>query len=349
VQSVRTAGWMRRLAGATLAADANTPPDWPAGQRLMARLLLGNVLRGPFERSKALRHALWRIEAGTLAALLWLLRRLSPERASALGARLFGWLGPHHPKHRILERNLALAFPERTPAEIDRLARRAWANIGAVLAEYALLDRICAPDSGRVEVTVLGPIAAFSDPQHPAIFVSAHLANWEVGPAPILRRGVPLTVVHTPLQNPYLQALLERSRGRLGTVLVPRDNSVRPFVRELAAGHSIGMIVDQRVDSGEPVPMFGIAKATTLVPARLCLRFGAELVPLRVERLGPARFRVTFHPPVRPRDPMADPQDQALDMMRQVNALFERWIREAPGDWFCSKRRWPKDLWKAGR
>jgi len=311
----------------------------------MPRLLLGNILRGPFERSERLRDGLWRLEAGLFGALFRLLRRMSLERASGLGRRLVGWIGPRHAKHRILVRNLELAFPEQPPEQIERLAREAWCSIGAVLAEYALLDRICAAEAGRLEVEVMAPIAAFGAEPRPAIFVLSHLSNWEVSAAAILARGGPLTVVHTPLQNPYLQQLLERCRGALGSIMVPRDNSVRPFVRELAAGHSIGMVIDQRVDSGEPIPMFGLPKDTTLIPARLCLRFGAELVPVRVERVGPVRFRVTFHPPVQPRDPAADTNAQAVDMMAQVNGLFEDWIRAAPGEWFCSKRRWPKAYW----
>jgi KDO2-lipid IV(A) lauroyltransferase len=29
-------------------------------------------------------------------------------------------------------------------------------------------------------------------------------------------------------------------------------------------------------------------------------------------------------------------------MLLQVNGIFEDWIRQQPGDWFCSKRIWPK-------
>ena len=30
-------------------------------------------------------------------------------------------------------------------------------------------------------------------------------------------------------------------------------------------------------------------------------------------------------------------------MSRKVNLMFEQWIRERPGDWYCTKRRWAKD------
>ena len=45
-----------------------------------------------------------------------------------------------------------------------------------------------------------------------------------------------------------------------------------------------------------------------------------------------------------PRDSSLNRQEQALDMMGQVNGLFESWIRERPAEWHCAKRRWSKKL-----
>jgi KDO2-lipid IV(A) lauroyltransferase len=91
------------------------------------------------------------------------------------------------------------------------------------------------------------------------------------------------------------------------------------------------------------VPFFGIDKLTTLIPARLALRHGAELVVVRCLRQGPGRFLVDFFPPVLPDDPDAPVLEQAEQMSAKINGYFESWIRERPGDWFCSKRRWAKD------
>ena len=32
-------------------------------------------------------------------------------------------------------------------------------------------------------------------------------------------------------------------------------------------------------------------------------------------------------------------------MTGEVHRLFEQWIRERPGEWFCSKRLWPKEAY----
>lgn len=308
----------------------------------MARLVFGNSLRRYFDRWTFVRKALWWSEAAVFRVFLWLARLLPPDRATSLGRRLLMAVGPRLDKHSKFKRNLELAFPARTPAEIEALAREVWGGGGALLVEYAHLEDICLGPDERLEVVNMGlPLGARR--KRPAIFVTAHLANWEVCAAAVARAGLAATAVYTPLQNPYLERLLMRSRAALGVKLVPRDASMRALLRELREGRSIGIIMDQRVDSGVPIPFFGIDKLTTLVPARLALRHGYDLVPLRTERLGGARFRVTFYAPLTPDDPGAGEIEQARQITRKINRLFEEWIRERPADWWCSKRRWPKD------
>jgi KDO2-lipid IV(A) lauroyltransferase len=137
--------------------------------------------------------------------------------------------------------------------------------------------------------------------------------------------------------------MLYKARARMGINMLPRDSGVRTLVRELGSGRSIGLLVDQRVDSGEPVPFFGLEMNTSTTPARLALRYHCDLIPIRVQRLGGARFRVSFEPPIIPGPGITDEHMKILDMTRQLNELFETWIREQPREWLCSKRRWAKD------
>jgi KDO2-lipid IV(A) lauroyltransferase len=310
----------------------------------LARLLIGNSLRKYFERWTFVRKLLWCTEAAVFWLFLGIARALPTDRATALGRRLLMSIGPRLDKHRIFKRNLELAFPDKDDTEIEALAREVWGSAGGLLVEYAHLEDICIREADtRLQIASQGDVPVLRNPRRPAIFVSAHLANWEICAAGVRRAGVPVTAVYTPLQNPYLERMLARSRRPLGIRLVARDESMRVLLRELRAGRSIGMIMDQRVDTGVPLPFFGIDKLTTLVPARLAIRHGYDLVPLRTERLEGSRFRVTFYAPLQPDDPAASEIEQAKQVTRKINLLFEDWIRERPRDWWCSKRRWPKD------
>lgn len=314
----------------------------------MARLLIGHSLRRYFERWAFVRHILWALE-GLIFAFLQLLMWLLPtDWASAAGRRALMKLGPRNPKHAKFKRNFAVVFPDKSDEEIDQLATEAWGNLGGVMAEYPHLKRICRQGRGeRIEVVLPEDFRSGEDSQRQIIFVSGHLANWEVLAAAVTRLGIPMTATYTPPQNPWLDRMLYFWRQALGCKLVPRDESIRPFIKELGDGRSIGLAVDQRVDSGKMLPLFGEEKLTTLVPARLALRHDCDLVPIRSERLDGARFRATLYPPIVADDPTAPAVEQARQMMVKTNRLLEGWIRERPQDWYCSKRIWPKETHNA--
>jgi KDO2-lipid IV(A) lauroyltransferase len=95
------------------------------------------------------------------------------------------------------------------------------------------------------------------------------------------------------------------------------------------------------------IPFFGVHAPTNTVPARLALKFGADLVPSRTERLPGMRYRVTFYDPIAPDDPGAPKEQQILQMSRRLNEYFESWITETPEQWMCMSRRWPRDAGSA--
>jgi KDO2-lipid IV(A) lauroyltransferase len=100
------------------------------------------------------------------------------------------------------------------------------------------------------------------------------------------------------------------------------------------------MLVDQKLNDGIAVPFFGRDAMTAPALARLALRFGSPVLPVRVERLPRARFRVVVEPPIRYQR-SGDAARDTLALMTQVNQVLERWIRAKPDHWFWLHRRWP--------
>jgi Kdo2-lipid IVA lauroyltransferase/acyltransferase len=307
----------------------------------LAKLLLGDKHT---QHAPWLLSLLWRVEAGMIRLLGVVGGLMSPDTASRLGARLARRFGPGLDKSRLIRRNLKIAFPELSPGETDELVRNIWANLGSIVAEYPHLRTICDTRAEEyLEIVMQEPLEVFQLTGKPAVFITAHLGNWEISAATIAHLGVPLTVVYTALQNPHMDRLLAEARDALGFRTVERANAARELIRRLKHGTSVGLLVDQRVDSGEPTPFFGKEMLTSMTPAQLALRFKCDLIPVQVQRLEGARFRVTFHKPVTADDPDAAPPEQASNITKKINKLFESWIRERPHEWMCTKRRWPKD------
>jgi KDO2-lipid IV(A) lauroyltransferase len=292
----------------------------------------------------ALRLIVWPLQGLALATFWGCCATMSPERAAAFGARLARAVGPRFHWHRRLRDNLAIALPHASPERVEALARAAWGSFGATLAECAHLETIADRKLAEHVEVVIHPGVEVGRGR-PFIFVTAHLGNWEIAGATARRFGLPLTVVYSRQGNPIAEWLMQRRRRDLGCRFVAADDSIRPLLNELRAGRAIALLVDLRVESGEAVPFCGHDTTTTVVPARLALKFGCPLVPVRVERIRPAHLRITAYDPVVP-DPAAAPDAQARQMMAEVNALFESWIVARPHEWQCFQNRWPKSTRK---
>ena len=313
---------------------------------VLAKLLFGDKHK---EHPPHLLRILWAIEGGVITSFARLVKFISPDRASSIGRWLMRMLGPRMDKTRLMRRNLRLAFPEKQAEEIDDLIRDIWGNLGSVMAEYPHLGTICDREADqRLDYEIKGDPQVFRDHSKPAVFVSAHLANWELAAGAIVHQGIPFSAVYTTLQNPSLDHMLFKARQSLGYELVEREGAARQLVRCLKQGNSVGLIVDQRVDSGEPVKFFHHDMLTSITPAQLALKFGCELIPVQIQRRQGANFRVIFHEPVTVDDGNLDEHEKILQMTRKINAAFESWIRERPHEWLCSKRRWAKAIDKSG-
>ncbi len=289
----------------------------------------------------------WRIEAWAIGAFIGVLRLLPLETAKRFAHWTFAAVGPRSGKRLRVMRNLLVAFPDTTEAERNALVKDIFGHVGVALAEIAQLQNIWKDREKRVEFVASPEIQFLKETGKPAVLVTAHIGPWTLTNFVAGQYGFPLSIVYAPESNPYVHDMMLRLRGALPVELLARDNSMRVLMSELSHGRTIGLGSDVRLDSGEMIPMFGHDMPTNTVPARLALRFECELVPVRAERLPDGRYRITLYAPVVPDDGIDGAVAQASNMTAKLNRQFEQWIRDAPGEWLCLARRWPKDVERA--
>jgi KDO2-lipid IV(A) lauroyltransferase len=287
-----------------------------------------------------------RLEAGMLRMLWWIVAPLSARRASALGARFMGWLGPRTAKHRHVLANLRMALPDRSEEEIDRLATGVWRNLGSMLAEFPHLKTIT--DMQRadpaIEIVIKNPDPEFVTGDKPYIFIAAHLGNLDLSAFCVQHLGHPIDVVYNPLSNPYLEEMVQRERAPLNCGFIEKKNALRNMLKRLKQGHSIGLHVDVRVEDGELYPFFGADATTTTAPAWLAVKTGYDIVPVRTERTGPLKFRFTVYPALQRPPADLDDAEAIRELTLEMNRFIAGLIAEVPAQWLCTKRRWPKDI-----
>jgi len=292
------------------------------------------------------RDLTWRLEAVAFAGLFAVLRALGVERASAFGGWLLRKLGPVTGTHRTVRRNLRIAFPDMDPEARERLAVEQWDQTGRTFAELAVMDRLT-PESGRIEIVGLERLHAIRDGGRPVVLISGHLANFEVMAAVIMAAGIPCLVTYRATNNPYVDALIRRSRERYGiTLFAPKGDGTRDLLQGMKRGDSIALLVDQKYSQGPEVQFFGQPVDAAPGAARLAARFGTVMQPLSVVRLPGVRFRVTAHEPIAIGD-SGDRNADILDGVQAANRFVEDRVREHPVDWFWVHKRWPDRVYAA--
>ncbi len=293
-------------------------------------------------RVPSLASLVQRLEGVLFRGVFWLLRRLSLESAGRVAAFAFGLVGPHTDKARKARANLAVAFPDSSEAWRDETTRQIFRHLGYSAVELIKLDQIWAQRDRRLEFVLQPRAREHLAARRAAVFVCAHVGPWQITNLIGRHCGLTISTIYAPESNPVMRQVMAELRQSFGVKLISSEEGVRPLLRELAGGHSIGMAMDTRLDTGKLIPFFGRDALTNTSAAGLALRSGAALLPIRGERLPGGRYRVTVYDPLVASDPDAADKEQAVELTAQINGCFEQWIREHPEQWICLKRRWPK-------
>ena len=290
--------------------------------------------------AKQLRYA---AEGAIVAALFVVFRLLPLPLASGLGGALAGLLGPMLPLHGRARRNLMRALPALSPAESERALAEMWRNLGRVAGEYPHLRKFRAySPKGRIEVVGEEYLAAAKKEPRGGLFFTGHLANWEVSGLPVIQYGIPIAFVYRAPNNPFVDSLISRARGKGITenAIAKGASGAREMLRQVRKGGYTAMLVDQKMNDGIAVPFFGRHAMTAPALAQLAFKYDLPVWPVRVERLAGCRFRVTVYPELELPRSGAMAGDVA-EAMRRVNSMLEEWIRERPGQWLWLHNRWP--------
>lgn len=290
---------------------------------------------------------IWMLEAALFDAASALIRAFSIDSVSNFGGSLFSVLGPLTRANRVAERNLRIAFPQADDAEISRLLRLQWIELGRSLTEFLLLDRIVA-DTDRVQVEGEERLGAIAAGDGPVVFISGHFSAFELMAAVIVHAGVKCQVTYRAMNNPYVDERVRKNRFRYGVRLfAPKGlDGARELMRALQRGESVALMNDQKFNGGVAAPLFGHMAHTAPGPSTFALRFGIPLQPMSVQRVGPgARFKVIVHDPIR----LEDTGDREADIeagVRRINGFIEDRVRARPTEWFWVHRRWPNEEYR---
>ena len=299
-----------------------------------------------------------RIEYGLFRAAFALFRLLPLDLTVRLCARAWRIIGPRSGRHKRVLTNLALAFPGKTPGEREEIALAMWENLGRVVAETMVFDRILKqPD--RVEIVNREELDVAMHKPGPKIGVTLHMGNWELAAWACKLCGGNPAGVYRPLKNPYVDRTLRRQREHLysGGLFTKGDahdtgpggqNTARVITGYVRQGGNLAFVLDQVDRRGIPVPFFGGEVKFTPVPSMIARHVGARLWMARCLRVGQ---RTQFLGELKELEitRTKNREDDIRIITAAIFKQFEAWIREAPEQWMWWNTRWevepgaPKD------
>jgi Kdo2-lipid IVA lauroyltransferase/acyltransferase len=145
-----------------------------------------------------------------------------------------------------------------------------------------------------------------------------------------------------PMDNPYLDHLIEQYRTMHGNKTVAKDDFVRGLLAAMKAGETVGILMDTNMTppQGVFVNFFGIPACTASGLARIALRTDAAVVPgftIWDKALG--KYRLRFDPALE----LIRSGDQEADIVANTQLftkMIEDYVRKYPDQWLWVHRRW---------
>ena len=284
-----------------------------------------------------------RAEYYAMRATIGGLRALSWDAACRFGERL-GSLGyrPLGIRKRVVERQIAAAFPEMRRVAVQKLARESYRHLGRTFIETALLDSLGTDGLQKLVETVEGweEIDDVMSKGRGAVLVTGHLGNWELAGAYVAARGIPIDAIARGMANPLFDAYLNHTREAMGMTIVHDSEAVRRTPRSLRAGRAVAFVADQGVMglASTFVPFFGRPAKTPRGAAVFALRFNVPVVFVVALRQPNGRYRIVVE---RIEAPQTGDRDRDVDaIVARFTQHLEKWVRAVPAQYFWQHRRW---------
>ena len=271
--------------------------------------------------------------------LFFLFKLLGLKYSTRFSGNLMTILGPMFRSNKIIISNLTKAFPKLSLQEKKNLSKKMWFNYGRILAEYMYIKYFREKEkfSNLITIENQNILEKIKKESKPVIFISGHFNNFELMAMQIDKAGIDLTTIYRPLNNIFLNPLMERIRKKYICKKQIKKGiaGTKELLQNFKNGSSIALMIDQRVTEGIMCDFFGQKARTTTIPAQFVKKFNAKIVPVYIQRFDNNKFKLEF-------DGIIDfKSDETLDAITlKLNKILEEMILKNPDQWIWTHNRW---------
>lgn len=250
------------------------------------------------------------------------MRPLPIDLASLIGQEIWSRVGRiRYPdvNARMAEVWTRLRPTDSAPATVNAVVAGMWCNIGRVIGEYSVLDRLW--PAGRIGVEGAAHVSAARNDDRPVIVMGLHLGNWETIAPALSGSGYPLSFIYQRPADRIDHHLVVTARRRYKVDLLPLGpRGARAALRALQQRRVLLIFADEWINDSINAPAFGRPPRLTgniANVARLAAMTDAAVVPAYALRTNGANFQLRFLPPVE----LAHSGDGDTDLAENVARL----------------------------
>ena len=273
-----------------------------------------------------------------ISSLFIIYKFLGLKISSHFSGKLFETFGPIFRSKNLIKTNIQRAIPKINTSKIKIITKDMWNNYGRTLSEYMFLKGF-RNDQFRSNINITGKeiLEKIRLEKTPVIFISGHFGNFELMAMEIEKSGVNLSAIYRPLNNIFLNVLMERIRTKYicRNQIKKGTSGVRELLRLYKKGYSIALMIDQRVSQGIKSKFFNEEAFTTTIPAQFIKKFNCKVVPISIERHNDINFNIIVEKPME-----FSKNTSTEKITRELNIWLEKTILKNPGQWIWSHGRW---------
>lgn len=239
-------------------------------------------------------------------------------------------------------RTLKTALPNLTPKEASQLCKKNFQHFGIVGVDLITASRLTKEKLEQsIQVEGIHHIDNAIKKGKGIICLTAHFGNWERISSLMVSKGYAINVVARSADDPKLNRLLERLRGRFGVNIIYKGNAIRAILKKLSQNEIVWILADQNSAEGF-ITFFNQPCGTELGPGIIQARTQCAVITAWCKRIGPSKYIFTIEPEIENLPPQEE--QKGLALMQVYNERLENQVRQAPEQWL-----WFHDRWKYTR
>ena len=150
-----------------------------------------------------------------ISSLFIIYKILGLKIASDFSSTLLKNFGPFFRSKKLIQQNILKALPEINSKDLNKVIKNMWGNYGRILSEYVFLkDFRRSKFDNKLEIVGLDILSKIKKEGKPVIFISGHFNNFELMAMQIEKSGINLAVLYRPLNNKFLNHIMEKIRKK---------------------------------------------------------------------------------------------------------------------------------------